>query len=47
MLQGELDPILAEKWAWDHSDEGAACGMFNPTRDFKDTDGYKEMGGDN
>jgi sarcosine oxidase / L-pipecolate oxidase len=47
MLQGDLDPILAEKWAWDRSDEGAACGMYNPTRDLKAIKGYKEMDGDN
>jgi sarcosine oxidase/L-pipecolate oxidase len=41
MLQGELDSTLAEKWAWDRSDEGAACGMYDLARDLKGIEGYE------
>ena len=42
MLNGELDPVAAKKWAWDRSNEGAACGIYDPGRDLKDVSGYTE-----
>lgn len=42
MLNGELEQSLAEKWAWNRRDEGAACGVYAPTRDLHDIAGYTE-----
>ena len=36
MLNGELEQGLAKKWAWNRSDEGAACATYAPTRDLND-----------
>ncbi len=41
MLDGCLDKDLSIKWAWDRSNEGAACEMYIPTRDLKDMGGYE------
>ena len=43
MLHGELDSVLMEKWAWDRSASGGIMGMYDPTRDLKDIEGYDEM----
>jgi len=43
MLDGSLDPAIAQKWAWDREDAGAACGFYLPSRDLSDIEGHKEM----
>jgi sarcosine oxidase/L-pipecolate oxidase len=43
MLDGSLDPATAQRWAWDRKDDGAACGLYLPSRDLSDIEGYKEM----
>jgi sarcosine oxidase / L-pipecolate oxidase len=40
MLRGELEDVLAERWAWDRSDEGNNCANYIPTRDLKNVPGY-------
>ncbi|KAK5659443.1 hypothetical protein OQA88_644 [Cercophora sp. LCS_1] len=32
---GTLDDVLARKWAWDRTNVGAACEMYDPTRDMR------------
>lgn len=36
MMDGELEPRMAERWAWDRSNNGAACAAYLPSRDLKD-----------
>lgn len=43
MLEGSLDSVAAKKWAWDRNDEGAACGIFWPSRDLSEIAGYEQM----
>ena len=42
MLNRESEQGLAKKWAWDRRDEGAACGIYAPTRDLHDIPGHTE-----
>jgi sarcosine oxidase/L-pipecolate oxidase len=35
MLDGTLDPVLSDKWAWNRSDAGGACASYAPQRDMK------------
>ncbi len=40
MVKGILSKEAVTKWAWDRSDEGAACEFYIPTRDLKDINGF-------
>ncbi|KUJ13036.1 sarcosine oxidase [Mollisia scopiformis] len=43
MLDGSLDSAAAQRWAWDRKDDGAACGLYLPSRDLSEVKGYKAM----
>ena len=43
MLTGKLPAEMAQKWAWDRSDEGGAYAPYQPSRDIKEIAGYSEM----
>ncbi|KAL3418709.1 FAD dependent oxidoreductase [Phlyctema vagabunda] len=43
MLDGSLDPAVAQRWAWDLKDDGAACGLYLRSRDLSEIKGYEEM----
>lgn len=36
LLDGELDPALVKRWAWDRENKGAAHGGLLPTIELRD-----------
>jgi len=42
ILDSEVEQSLAEKWAWNRSDEGATGASYAPKRDLKDISGNCE-----
>ena len=45
MLQGNLDPAKARRWAWDRDNSGAAHSKLIPRRDLSEIPGYAETAG--
>ena len=45
MLQGELDPEHARRWAWDRDNEGGANTVYEPGRDLNDIHSYVDTAG--